>query len=399
MTFKRWIGWLLALGVAVASPSSHAAPGEASLKFAQAQNVTPAPAAPAAPTVPPAAPATSAAPAAIPPASIGTVVTLQGNATATRNGASSALKVNDEIFKGDALKTSANSALGVIFDDETTFNLRANASITVDDFVYQDGSSKNAAVFDVVAGTVAFVASAVAKTGDMKITTPVSTLGIRGTTGLVEVGPSAAGAVTDNIKLYPDADGRVGRIEIRGRDGTSLGVLTRGATGFAIRGGAGLRPTALALQISPQQVARDRLIVQQIHQAQSAGRNIVAQRRLRQSGAPVPQPQQQRPQQLRPQPSPTPQRPTQPNQNLPRQNLRTQTPAAPGLQPRPPQPQPPLRTQQPQPLPQQQLRTPQRLPQQPALQRQRPASRVAVPPGRKPAAAPQQKKKRNPNDR
>jgi len=35
-------------------------------------------------------------------------VTVQGNATTTRNGASSALKVNDEIFKGDTLKTSAN---------------------------------------------------------------------------------------------------------------------------------------------------------------------------------------------------------------------------------------------------------------------------------------------------
>ncbi len=42
-------------------------------------------------------------------------------------------------------------------------------------------------VFDVAKGTAAFVAAAVAKTGDMKITTPTATLGIRGTTGLVEV--------------------------------------------------------------------------------------------------------------------------------------------------------------------------------------------------------------------
>ena len=313
---------------------------------AQAQSATPAPAAPATSPASPASPAAAAAAEPAPPASIGTVVTVQGNATTTRNGASSVLKADDEIFKGDTLRTSANAALGVIFDDETTFNLRANASITVDDFVYQDGGSKNAALFNVAAGTVAFVASAVAKTGDMKITTPVSTLGIRGTTGLVEVGPSAAGAMTDNIKLYPDADGRVGRIEIRGRDGTSLGVLSRGATGFAIRGGAGVRPTALALQISPQQVARDRMIVQQIHQAQSAGRNIVAQRRLRQPGAPGQQQQrlqQQRPQQLRPQQAPTPQRPGQPNQSLPRQNLRGQAPTAPGLQPGPQPPQQPLR--------------------------------------------------------
>lgn len=264
MTFKPWIGCLLALAFAAASsfsceasaspartaqtssPSTgtREAPEHAPLKLAQAQSAAPAPA------------ATTPAPA--PAASVGTVVSVQGDASATRNGTSLALKANDEIFKGDTLKTSANSALGVIFDDETTFNLRANASIVVDNFVCQDGGNKNAAAFNVVAGTVAFVANAVAKTGDMTISTPVSTLGIRGTTGLVEVGPSGTGgAASDNIKLYPDADGHVGRIEIHGRDGSALGVLTRGASGFAVRGGAGVRPSAVALRISPQQVARD----------------------------------------------------------------------------------------------------------------------------------------------
>jgi hypothetical protein len=96
------------------------------------------------------------------------------------------------------VQTSANSTLGVTFNDATTFNLTANARITVDRFVYEDGGKQNAALFDVAKGTVAFVAAAVAKTGDMKISTPTATLGIRGTTGLVEVpeGASAAGANT-----------------------------------------------------------------------------------------------------------------------------------------------------------------------------------------------------------
>ena len=85
------------------------------------------------------------------------------------------------------LKTSANSTLGVTFNDATTFNLTANAQITIDNFVYEDGGKANAALFNISLGTVAFVASAVAKTGDMKIATPTATLGIRGTSGLVEV--------------------------------------------------------------------------------------------------------------------------------------------------------------------------------------------------------------------
>jgi hypothetical protein len=105
----------------------------------------------------------------------------------TRNNASAPLKLQDDIFLNDELKTSANSTLGVTFNDATTFNLTANARITVDSYVYDEGGKQNAALFNITKGTVAFVAASVAKTGDMKISTPSATLGIRGTTGLVEV--------------------------------------------------------------------------------------------------------------------------------------------------------------------------------------------------------------------
>ena len=85
------------------------------------------------------------------------------------------------------VQTGANFALGITFIDATTFNLKANTQITIDNYIYQDGGKQNAGMFDVAKGTAAFVAAAVAKTGDMKITTPTATLGIRGTTGLVEV--------------------------------------------------------------------------------------------------------------------------------------------------------------------------------------------------------------------
>ena len=73
------------------------------------------------------------------------------------------------------------------------------------------------------------MAASVAKTGDMKITTPTATLGIRGTTGLVEVPEGAAANNPNNvaIKLYPDADGRVGRIEVNDRAGARLGFLRK----------------------------------------------------------------------------------------------------------------------------------------------------------------------------
>ena len=139
------------------------------------------------PTSPPSpAPAASGEP-------IGNVATLTGTASVTRSNQNAIpLKLKDDIYLNDVLQTSVNSTLGVTFNDETTFNLTANASITVDDYIYEDGGKKNSALFDVTEGTVAFVASAVARTGDMKITTPTATLGIRGTTGLVEVNGAGA---------------------------------------------------------------------------------------------------------------------------------------------------------------------------------------------------------------
>jgi hypothetical protein len=245
------------------------------IQVAQAQT----PPASQAPLPPPAA--TAAANQTNDEEPIGNVVKLTGTATLTRNNASTPLKLKDDIFKNDVLKTSANSTLGITFNDATTFNLTSNAQIAIDNFVYEEGGKTNAALFNIGKGTVAFVASAVAKTGDMKIATPTATLGIRGTSGLVEVpeGRAAAGTNNVNIKLYPDPDGRVGRIEVNGRDGARLGFLTQAASGFAIRPGAGGRFAATLLQISPQQALRDQGFVRQVHAAQNFGRQVVTQQR------------------------------------------------------------------------------------------------------------------------
>ncbi len=285
-------------------------------KFAQTQPAQ----APAAATAPLPAQAAADEP-------VGNVATLTGSATVTRNNAASQLKPQDDVFPNDVLQTSANSTLCVTFNDATTFNLTANARITVDSFVYEDGGKQNAALFDVAKGTVAFVAAAVAKTGDMKISTPTATLGIRGTTGLVEVpeGASAAGASNVAIKLYPDPDGRVGRIEVNDRAGARLGFLTQGASGFTIRPGAGGRFAALPLVISPQQALRDQGIVRQVHAAQSVGRQIVTQRRIQRLQNPARQPGPQRQKGSPQQPGP----PNRPGQQQP-PGLQRQ-PAAPGV--------------------------------------------------------------------
>src|SRR5215475_13153612 len=100
---------------------------------------------------------------------VGGVASVTGTARVTRGGATVALKAGDVVFKNDVLATAANSTLNITFEDETTFSLSANSRIAVNDFVYAENGANNSALFDVARGTVAFVASQVAKTGDMKI--------------------------------------------------------------------------------------------------------------------------------------------------------------------------------------------------------------------------------------
>jgi len=248
-----------------------------SAAYAQYQTMQPPPAPLQPPLQPPPGQAQPAAAAA--DNSIGAVATLTGTATVTRGNAPPApLKVSAPIFKNDELDTGANSTLGITFDDETTFSLSADTRIVVNNFVYQEGGSGNAASFNVATGTAAFVASHVAKTGDMTISTPDATLGIRGTTGVVDV-PATGGAAAPTIKLYPDADGHVGQIEVFDRQGGRLGALTQGASAFSIRLGANGRFAAVPYQIPAQEAARDRGVLQRLNITHNIGRRMAIQRR------------------------------------------------------------------------------------------------------------------------
>jgi hypothetical protein len=215
---------------------------------------------------------------------VGQVATLQGAATVTRGnpGKVAALRINDPIFEHDTLATGPDGALGVTFDDQTTFSLSANTRIVVDAFVYQKGGAGNAANFNVAVGTAAFVASLVAKTGDMKITTASATLGIRGTTGVVEVptggGTGAAGAAEPKIKLYADANGHVGQIEVFNRQGGRLGTLTQSASAFTLTREPGGGVRAVPFQIPPGEAARDRGVLQRLRASHAIGQRMTTER-------------------------------------------------------------------------------------------------------------------------
>jgi hypothetical protein len=96
-------------------------------------------------------------------------------------------KVGDPVYKGDVVQTGADGKVGITFTDGTAFNLSSNARMVLNEFVYDPNGKSNATLFSLSKGTFTFIAGKVAKTGDMKIDTPIATLGIRGTTPHVEI--------------------------------------------------------------------------------------------------------------------------------------------------------------------------------------------------------------------
>ena len=113
-------------------------------------------------------------------------ITIERTATvpnqAALSGGAIRPKTGDLVYRGDVIQTGADGKLSVTFADGTAFNVSSNARMELNEFVYNPDSKSNSSFFSLVRGTFTFVAGKVARTGNMKVDTPVATMGIRGTT-------------------------------------------------------------------------------------------------------------------------------------------------------------------------------------------------------------------------
>jgi fibronectin-binding autotransporter adhesin len=143
---------------------------------------------------------------------IGHVSKLAGTATAIRNGVSIILNNGDDVQKGDVVQSGSNSTLGITFIDGTVFGLSSNAKMVLNEMVYDPNGSSNSSLISLVAGTISFVAGETAKHGDMKVDTPVATMGIRGTAVLVEIDFDVPqnGAPSAKFQVLVEPDGHTG---------------------------------------------------------------------------------------------------------------------------------------------------------------------------------------------
>lgn len=122
---------------------------------------------------------------------VGTVERLQGNAEAIHADETRSLAETDPIYPNDLLATKSGAKLRVRFIDDSKLTLAENTKVLVDRYVYDPDAGEGTALLRTLEGAFLFVGGLIERApyADIKVVSPVATLGIRGTTvwgGLID---------------------------------------------------------------------------------------------------------------------------------------------------------------------------------------------------------------------
>lgn len=128
--------------------------------------------------------------------SVGTITKIMGSAIEAPPGLTmNQLSLNSPVHENSEIKTGKGARVKIVFNDQSTIILGEWAHIKLDQFMYQPESSLVAQTqfLDILGGTFRYKSGSIGKKNQqqVRITTPVATIGIRGTDFFG--GPLAAG--------------------------------------------------------------------------------------------------------------------------------------------------------------------------------------------------------------
>ena len=185
---------------------------------------------------------------------IGTIETTNGIVEVTRlDGTVVEVSKGDMIFQGDTVTTSDNGAIGIVFVDETTFSLGESGRLVIDEMVYDTGTQEGSFGLSLIQGVFTFVSGEIAKTSPdaMVLTTPIASIGIRGTK---VAGRAAQEGAENTISLLPEINAQgietVGELTVSNQGGT----VTLSSIGATVQMSSSFTPPPVPVVFSPQQI-------------------------------------------------------------------------------------------------------------------------------------------------
>ncbi len=175
-----------------------------------------------------------AAPAATAAEAIGQVDTVDGTVTITRaDGTQITASQGMSVFQGDIIATGEGAAIGVVLADDTTFSMGEEGRMTLDELVYDPDTQEGSALLSLLEGSAVVVSGQIAKTNPdaMALSTPVGTIGIRGTSFTVKWDGTDF-TLINMPEIAADGSVVVGEITFVDNDGNVLGVLNQSNQGW-----------------------------------------------------------------------------------------------------------------------------------------------------------------------
>ena len=130
-------------------------------------------------------------------------------------GKKTAKALTDGVVMRETLETVPNGGLQVSLIDDTTLTLGGGASLVVDELVYDPQTKNGNSVLKLATGTFLYVSGSMNKKG-INISTPTSTIGVRGTKLLIKIaadGTTSVGVIEGAADVQSLVDGSIASIE------------------------------------------------------------------------------------------------------------------------------------------------------------------------------------------
>jgi hypothetical protein len=120
---------------------------------------------------------------------IAQVKTVRGDVFIVRGGERVPAKLGDLLYQSDVVTTGPGGAIGFTFIDNTVFSAGPDSEIALEQFRFDSSNFSGEMLADMRKGSLTVVSGDITRStpGAMKIKTPTSILGVRGTTFAVRV--------------------------------------------------------------------------------------------------------------------------------------------------------------------------------------------------------------------
>lgn len=124
----------------------------------------------------------------------GTVKTLLGTAYVQRGAERVPVTKEMPLYAKDVIETTANAFVGIVLKDDTKITAGANTTVNLANYEFNPETKKGGMKVNITKGLVQVSSGVLGKTSreNVSFNTPVATIGIRGTTFIIDVGSDEA---------------------------------------------------------------------------------------------------------------------------------------------------------------------------------------------------------------